>query len=703
MENAAHAAPAAPAAHPAHPAPQNFVADCAPLRNLTELRLIRERDCAQEEVRRQRNFSDQIIDCSADCIAAFDEQCRFTIWNPAMAGVSGVERERAVGARAFELFPLLEQRDGNCFLRALKGEHAVSAGPLFFTAGGWFEAHYSPLRNEHGDVTGGLLVVRDLSERKRLEVERELLQQQRAQQVELRLKTVFEQSPISIQIFAPDGRASGANRAWEELWDTTREQLNGYNILLDAQLKAKGVMPEIERAFSGEAVRVPVVLYDPRETGWRGRPRWVEAALYPVFDNDRRISEVVLMLLDVTDRKIAEVERASLLSRERIVRAEAEAANRAKDEFLAVVSHELRTPLTPILGWTRLMLNRKLGEAQSRRALEIIERNVRVQSQVIEDLLDISRIISGKLKLNARPMNLRAVIEAAYETVATAAESKSITLHKDFDPSASLVNGDPDRLQQVVWNLLSNAIKFTPRHGSIHVALRNTESHIEISVTDSGEGIAQEVLPTIFNRFVQADSTSTRSHGGLGLGLAIVRHVVELHGGVVKADSRGKGSGARFTVILPARMARPETHALKLQYRESKHRNLGAFLKGLRILAVDDEPDTLEFVGAVLEQWGAQVVSARSAAEALVALEELKPDVLISDIGMPETDGYALIRKIRDGSKEHGRDIPAIALTAFARAEDRMRVFSEGFQMHIPKPVDPAELATAVAHVAGRR
>ena len=392
--------------------------------------------------------------------------------------------------------------------------------------------------------------------------------------------------------------------------------------------------------------------------------------------------------------------RGLLSSLER-AKEEAEGASRAKDEFLAVCSHELRTPLTPILGWARLLRAKKNDPASLERGLEIIERNVKAQGQLIEDLLDISRIVSGKMRLNTAPVELAKVIDAALETVRTAADAKQLRLEACFTETP-IVSGDAGRLQQVVWNLLNNAIKFTPPKGLVQVRLKEKGAFAEISVADNGEGMAPEYIPFLFKRFSQADSTSTRSHGGLGLGLSIVRHLIELHGGSVGAHSGGKGQGSEFSVKIPIANAPVEIGDSGPIYRTLPKGDALPYLDGLQVLVVDDEHDSREFIAAALEQWGARVTTAGSAEEALRSIAILKPNVLVSDIGMPVEDGYALIRRLREQPAEYGGRIPAVALTAYARAEDRMRALSEGFQMHVPKPVEPSELATVVAKLAAR-
>lgn len=397
-----------------------------------------------------------------------------------------------------------------------------------------------------------------------------------------------------------------------------------------------------------------------------------------------------------------------LLMREQIIRAEAEAANRAKDEFLSILSHELRTPLNAILGWSTMLRQRTLSEDKVLRALETIERNAKSQAQLIEDILDISRIITGKLRLQVRPVNLVPVIESAIESVRLAAEAKSIRLQSVLDSQASSLLGDANRLQQVMWNLLSNALKFTPKDGRVEIRLERVNSHAEITVSDTGPGISSDFLPFVFDRFRQHDSTTTRSYGGLGLGLAIVRQLVELHGGTVTVVSPGIGQGTTFTVTLPAMIIPlpPSDPEPLNSIVETKGRvEASPSLEGLKILVVDDEADALELLSTILQKYGADVIAVASVKQALTIIEtatDRSPDVLVSDIGMPDEDGYSLIRKLRQLEAQRGGRLPAIALTAYARNDDRRQALLAGFQMHLTKPVDAAELVAVVASLTGR-
>jgi len=428
-----------------------------------------------------------------------------------------------------------------------------------------------------------------------------------------------------------------------------------------------------------------------------GEYRWHLAHLLPQLDADGTLAGWIATATDIHDETVA--------------RQEAERASRAKDEFLATVSHELRNPLNAILGWTRMLRAGKLDGARAARALETIERNAVMQASLVEDMLDVSRIITGKLVLDVGPVDLCAVVAAAFDTVRLAAEAKEITVRLELDEDLELGAGDPERLQQVVWNLLSNAIKFTRAGGTVRVRLRRDGGDVVLAVSDDGQGIEADFLPFVFDRFRQADSTSTRTHGGLGLGLAIVRHLVELHGGTVGVDSEGLGRGATFTVRLPLRAATRAAAAdantaarLELAAGETGAA-LGAEsqLAGLRVLVVDDEPDARELLAAVLEHHGARVTVAGCVADALAVLDAAPPDVVVSDIGMPGADGYELLRRIRARDDEHVRALPALALTGFARPEDGARAAAAGFDAHMAKPVDPVALVDTIERVATAR
>jgi signal transduction histidine kinase/DNA-binding response OmpR family regulator len=428
------------------------------------------------------------------------------------------------------------------------------------------------------------------------------------------------------------------------------------------------------------------------------------------YENARLYSEAQqhssALQMEIAERKQAEEERAQLLVREQAARAEAEQANRTKDEFLATLSHELRTPLSAILGWSHLVRSGRLDEPQMSRAFETIERNARSQSQLIDDLLDVSRIITGKLQIEPRPVDIRAVIEASIDAVRPSFEAKNIQFEIVMDQEGSLVPGDPNRLQQIFWNLFSNAAKFTPEGGHVRVEGKCDSSEIRISVSDSGVGITPEFLPYIFDRFRQADGSTTRVHGGLGLGLSIVKHLVQLHQGSVGVESLGKNQGATFAVTLPIASASSTVTPENAAEPEPKNNGLPASfsvaLDGLRILVVDDEVDSRDLVSAILTRCGSEVNCCESASDAIKAILDWKPDLLVSDIGMPNEDGYSLIRKMRKLKSKRARQTPAVALTAYVTQEDLERALAAGFQMHVPKPIEPTALIMSIVAATGR-
>jgi PAS domain S-box-containing protein len=404
---------------------------------------------------------------------------------------------------------------------------------------------------------------------------------------------------------------------------------------------------------------------------------------------------------DITDRKRAEKERTLLLAAAQSARAEADSANEVKDEFLAILSHELRTPLTSILGWSHLLTDGKLDKQQTARAIETIGRNAQAQGRLIDELLDISRIMTGKLRLVLRAVKLAPLIQAVVDDVRPAADARGINLKAAFNSNIGPILGDPDRLQQIVWNVLANAIKFTPKGGDVHVRLGRNGSHALITITDSGRGIATELLPHVFERFRQADSSNTRSNGGLGLGLSIVRELVELHRGTVTAESSGENAGTTFRVMLPL-PSLPEIPNAAEKIERNNPTTAQHSLSGQRVLVVDDERDTRELVAAVLTTCGAEVVSVGSATEALDHMERQRFDLLISDIGMPEMNGYDLISRIRQLAEVHGGRTPALALTAYAGIDDRKRALAAGYEMHIPKPFVASELISAAIFLTKR-
>jgi len=431
-----------------------------------------------------------------------------------------------------------------------------------------------------------------------------------------------------------------------------------------------------------------------------GDERTIELSVFTMRSGLGEPQCYVSIKRDITARKKTEKELAQLLVRERAARADAEKANRLKDEFLATLSHELRTPLNAVIGWARILKSGRLEPESSVHAIEVIERNAWAQKQIIEDILDVSRVITGKLQLHLGPVDLVSVVNAALDAVRPALEAKDIRIETEFESDLKVIAGDADRLQQVVWNLLSNASKFTPAGGVVGIRVILDDTYAEIEVSDTGPGIAPEFLPHVFERFRQADGSTTRTHGGLGLGLAIVRHLVELHGGLIAAENVSSGTGAVFTVKLP--LPSTELNRESLPAPTPIENATEVDLQNLRILVVEDELDALDLLTIDLTAHGAEVQGASSAAQALELLRADKFDLLISDIGMADTDGYNLIRQVRTQEGEQGKHIPAIALTAYARTQDRIRAMTAGYNTHVAKPVEIRELVTVVKCLTGK-
>ncbi len=490
-----------------------------------------------------------------------------------------------------------------------------------------------------------------------------------------------------------------AGRAMHDLTDPReiRQNLSNFSNLFEISSLDGRILPTEEwmlgRALAGETFSAIEV----RIRNKRTNREWIASVGgTPVYNKQGELILAFITIRDITNQKRIEIEREMLLASERAARSEAERANRMKDEFVATVSHELRTPLNAILGWVQMLMRPARTEKDLGKGLAVIERNTRLQTQLINDLLDVSRIASGKLHMEMQTVELEASLQAALDVLRPAAEAKSISLCQAIDSKDLRVLGDPGRLQQVVWNLVSNAIKFTPKGGEVRVSLCQRGEKAALEVRDTGQGIEPEFVPHIFERFRQADSSMARKHGGLGLGLSIVKHIVEMHGGEVRAESEGLGKGATFVVELPLKPLTTERPG-----REWVKTDVRIDVSGLRVLVVDDEPDARELLERVLEEHEAKVVTAGSADEALSALEQQQFDMMVSDIGMPGMDGYALMREVRARALRRGDKCPpAIAVTAFARPEDRERALSAGYRLHLAKPIEPAELVASVAELA---
>ncbi|KAB8320480.1 response regulator [Tolypothrix campylonemoides VB511288] len=631
------------------------------------------------------------FDSISDGVGLLDKQGKFLRCNKAMTKLLNKPFSEIIGRLHQDLIGIaLSGCNVNPFLRVQETRQRQSL--VIHTGGRWFSVTVDPVLDEFAGFMGAVYILADITAQRQAEIA--------LRSSEERFRLLLDNvKDYAIFFLDTQGRIIG--------WSLGAEYILGYEeaeilgqftsiIFTPEDLQQGEDKKELEQAVTEG--RAEDERWHIRKDGCRF---WASGFVTPLFDETGRLRGFCKILRDFTERKRAEDERAELLKREQEARSAAEAANRMKDEFLATLSHELRSPLNAMLGWTRLLNTRKFDEATTARAMETIERNAKSQAQLVEDLLDVSRIIQGKLRLNIRPIQLVPVIEAALETVRPAADAKEIQLQSVLDSTAGPVAGDSDRLQQVVWNLLSNAIKFTPQGGLVQILLECVNSYVEITVTDTGKGINPEFVPYVFERFRQADSSTTRAYSGLGLGLAIVRHLVELHGGTVHAESQGEGKGATFKVRLPL------VKESRTREQQSKEENISSvllctstplpILDGVQILVVDDEADSREFLVAAIEMCGAEVIAVSSAIEAIQVISQQRLDVLVSDIGMPGEDGYSLIRKVRMLPKEQGGDIPAVALTAYAREEDRMRSLSQGFQMHLSKPVEPDKLATIIA------
>ncbi len=683
-----------------------------------------------------------------------DRELRYVAANLAYLRATRSELGALLGRRVFDLFPHDPADPNNASARRLRasfervlatGEPDVVAfvpyrvpGP----AGGealedrYWSATHTPLRDGSGDVAYILQHTVDVTELQQLReaaaprrgaaggggastdggVEAGVLGRARAAEAEnlsldaelRRFRRLFAQAPgFMCFLRGPEYVVELSNQAYD--------QLVGHRDLLERPLRAalpeiadQGFFELLDRVYAtGEPFvgrGLPVLLQ--RQADSTLEERFVDFVYQPIFDPSGAVAGIFVQGNDITVQKRQEAEKAFLLERERAARAEAERANRLKDEFLATVSHELRTPLNAILGWVRMLREGRVPDANRARVFETLERNARAQSQVIDDLLDVSRILSGKLELRREPASLAAVFGAALESMRPAAEAKGVALSADLDESARVL-GDEGRLGQLAWNLLSNAVKFTPAGGRIEARVRRDGATAEAAVSDTGQGIAPEFLPHVFERFRQAEGGIARRHGGLGLGLSIVKQLVDLHDGSIEAFSEGEGRGARFRLCLPLDPGlkapagpAPDPGALGEAPDLAAASPFRPELVGLRVLVVDDEPDARDLVRAILAGQGARVETAASAAEGFAAFVRFQPDVLVSDIGMPGEDGYSLVRRVRALPADEGGRTPAVALTAFTRAVDRTQALGAGFHAHVAKPVDPSDLTRVIASLA---
>ncbi len=628
-----------------------------------------------------------IVDSSDDAIVSKTLDGLITSWNRAAERIFGWTAAEAVGRSITIVIPpdrLAEEED--ILARIKQGEKIEHFETTRMRKDGTrFEISLtvSPIKNAKGEVIGASKIARDISARLH------------GDEAIARLAAIVNSADDAIVSKTLDGVITSWNRAAQAMFGWTAAEAVGQRITL---IIPRERWPEEDEVLARVCKGESIDHFDTVRVRKSGERIDVSLTVSPVKDARGRIIGASKIARDVSDRKRAEAERTKLLQTVQQAREEAEELNRSKDQFLAVLSHELRTPLNAIFGWARMLQSAAMDEATSRRAIDAILRNATAQVQLVEDLLDVSRIITGKMRLDVQWLDLKSVIESALDAVQPAASAKGLKIETVLDPNAGPVVGAADRLRQVVWNLLMNAIKFTPRDGRVQVHLRKLKSHVEIVVSDSGEGIQPEILPFIFDRFRQGDSTTTRPHGGLGLGLALVRHLVDLHGGRVRAASEGPGRGATFVVELPVAILGPEA-GTTLETSAA----MGALpLQNVRVLLVDDDADGLDLTTVMLTNSGAQVKTAVSVAAALDVLESWPADVLVSDIEMPGEDGYELLRRIRAKERGGRTRLPALALTAYGRPEDRRRTLAAGFNLHLAKPIDPSELVLAVANLVGR-
>jgi PAS domain S-box-containing protein len=546
----------------------------------------------------------------------------------------------------------------------------------------------------------------DITERKRAEEALRASEENARRQLAY-VEAIYATAPVGLCFVDTEQRFLSINKHMAEITGKTVEEHLGRTVREVLPGLADKIEPRYRRVIETGKPVLNVEMsgamdYQP------GVVRHFILSYYPIKNNDGLVLGVNGVLVEITQRRRIEEELERLLQQEKMARAEAEVANRMKDEFLATISHELRTPLTSILGWARMGASGSLSEPRARHAMEVIARSAQSQTRLVDDILDTSRIITGSLALDAKPVEIERIFQSAVDIIRPSAEVKGIALTAAIDVQGDLVFGDASRLQQAIWNLLSNAVKFTNEGGRIEARLNRAGNQIEITVSDTGIGIEPQFLPYVFERFRQADSSSTRKYGGLGLGLAIAHHIIELHGGSISASSPGKYQGATFIIRLPlalmSRSSQAESPRLESEAPQTKWRTASEEcqrLDGARILLVEDNPDTLEMLKFIFDECGAEVITAASASEALEALERFRPDALVSDIAMPNQDGYDLIRQVRSRGPEQGGKIPAVAVTAYASAEDRAHLLASGYQTHVSKPVDPDELIATVASLTG--
>jgi PAS domain S-box-containing protein len=633
-----------------------------------------------------------IVASSDDAIVSKDLDGIIRSWNTAAERMFGYSSDEMVGKPIAILVPPERgSEEAEILERLRRGERLDHFQTVRLRKDGrriLVSVTISPIKDSTGRVIGASKIARDVT---------------RISELEAMYSSIVASADDAIVSKDLDGIVQSWNTAAEQIFGYTAEEMIGRSITTiipaDRQHEEIDILARLRR---GERIEHFETMRQRKD----GQLIDVSVTISPIRDRLGRITGASKIARDITLIKRMTEEREQLLQSERAARREAERVSRMKDEFLATASHELRTPLNAILGWSQLLQTRGVSDQDFREGMETIERNARIQTRLIEELLDVSRIISGKVRLETRPLDLKFIIQEVVATMHPAADAKGIRVGTSLSPTAGAIMGDPARIQQIIWNLISNAIKFTPRGGSVDIDLRRVESHVEMVVSDTGQGITPDFLPLLFTRFAQADATTTRRHGGLGLGLAIVRHLTELHGGTIRASSPGQGKGATFTVCLPL-AALHERRSSSNDDDESDADDAGLAnpaldLSGVKVLVVDDDPDARQLIRRVLESHGASVATAESSAQGLEALKRERPAILLADIGMPDEDGYRFLSRVRALPKEQGGATPAVALTAFARAEDRRRALLSGFQQHLAKPAETAELLAVVSNLSGK-
>jgi PAS domain S-box-containing protein len=673
---------------------------------------------AHEHLRRAEERFHDLVEAVTDyAIFMLDPDGSVATWNAGARRIKGYTDQEIVGQHFSVFYPPDDRAAGkpDRVLKTVANQgHYEEAGWRVRKDGSLFWANVviTALRDEDGALIGFAKVTRDLTERRAAE--------EKLRESEERFRLLVDNiSDYALCMLDVEGRVTTWNRGAERMKGYTAEEIIGRDFALFFPTE------EVERGKPALELAIARAQGRFEEEAWRlrrdGTQFWANVIVTPVIGADGELIGFAEITRDLTRERQAEALERSLIEEQaarvaaeqserqireseqksQLLTARAEEANRIKDEFLATVSHELRTPLNAIVGWA-VLLRELPHDAQTARGLEVIHRNALAQARIIEDILDVSRIITGKLRLDLKPTNLNSIVNDAIEVVRPSADGKRISIQFVDHPDFAAVVGDQERLRQVVWNLLSNAVKFTDEGGKVEVSVEQLDSKLSIAVKDTGVGIEPEFLPYVFERFKQADSSTTRRYAGIGLGLAIVRHIVDLHGGHAEASSEGAGKGSEFRVVIPVRAVAQVPDSQDPRVEPSLRGTLppGMSLAGLSLVVIDDEPDARELLRDALVAAGAVVEVAESVSTGMASIQRVRPDVVISDIGLPDQDGYSLIRALRALSIEEGGSVPAIALTAYTRPEDRRRALAAGFTTHIAKPVNPDELVFAIASLA---